>query len=132
MLVHNALVAFNYFSVPMIPMPKQTSKWYSRGLTAKMARKLEKQHGKITNVDYGLTDDGSLALFLEYSLTGSETYNTRLGNQKDIKALLTTTGIRTISELKKMTIEIYHSCYSECHNKGPSGYKAFKGISIDK
>jgi len=89
-------------------MARQTDdKWYSNGLKAEEAARLEKKYAKIEDPTYGLTDRCYLALqfSLRYEDGGGTNWN--LADAKDIKELFTRTKTSETSRLEGKVIETF-------------------------
>ena len=89
------------------PIVMGDNKWYSNGLTAEEAAKLEHRYGKIGLAQYGLTDYQKLALTLGISYDNGASTGWYLTNPEDIKNLLIETDCRIISQLEGKVIEAY-------------------------
>jgi len=84
-----------------------SAKWYSDGLTAEEAEKLQKRYAKIEKPVYGVNDNDVLALKFSLSYENGNGTSWHLTKPTDIKALLIITKAYEVSELEGKVIEVF-------------------------
>jgi len=83
------------------------AKWYSDGLTAEEAEKLQKDYAKIERPIYGVNDRDTLALQFSLSYARGVGANWQLTEAKDVKAILTGTKAYEVSKLEGKVVEAF-------------------------
>ena len=84
---------------------KMDAKWYSNGLTAEEAEKMQKVYGRIEKPVYGVDID-SWVLALRFLLSGDgAVISCELTDTEDIKALLIRTKAYEVSRLEGKVLE---------------------------
>jgi hypothetical protein len=82
-------------------------KFYTNGLTAEEAEKLQKDYAKIERPVYGVNDRDNLALQFSLSYANGSGTDWQLTDSKDVKALLTGTKAYEVSKLEGKIIEAF-------------------------
>ena len=82
-------------------------KWYSDGLTAETAEKLEKRYAKIEEPIYGINDRDILALQFSLMFEDSGTTHWQLIENNDIRGLLGKTKSYDVQKLEGKIIEAF-------------------------
>jgi hypothetical protein len=82
-------------------------KYYTNGLTAEEAEKLQKDYAKIERPVYGVNDRDNLALQFSLSYASGAGTSWQLTDAKDVKALLTGTKAYEVSKLEGKIIEAF-------------------------
>ena len=82
-------------------------KWYTNGLTAEEAGKLQKDYAKIERPIYGVNDRDTLALQFSLSYASGAGTSWQLTDAKDVKAILTGTKAYEVSKLEGKVVEAF-------------------------
>lgn len=83
------------------------AKWYSNGLTAEEAEKLQKGYAKIENPIYGINDRDNLSLQFSLSYVDGCVTSWQLTDTRDVKALLIGTKAYEVSRLEGKVVEAF-------------------------
>lgn len=82
-------------------------KFYTNGLTAQEAEKLNKDYAKIERPIYGINDRDTLALQFSLSYASGNGTSWQLTDARDVKALLTGTKAHEVSKLEGKVVEAF-------------------------